>query len=103
MLTPKPTPEGRHMFTPILDAASSPKAASAIAGALGTGNLYLWKMQAAGSWLIENINFISGVVGISISIAIFCMQRSKIKRELEIANAEHAAKMKDFKRRSTDR
>ena len=102
MLTPKPTPKGRHM-TPLINAASSPKIASAVAGVSGTVNLYLWKMHAAGSWLVENINFISGVVGISISIAIFCMQRRKIKRELEIADAEHAAKMRSFKRRATDR
>ena len=65
--------------------------------------MYLWKMHAAGSWVVENINFISGVVGISISLAIFCMQRRKIKRELEIANEEHAAKMRAYERRATDR
>jgi len=102
MLTPKPMPKATNM-TPIINAASSPKIASAVSGAAGTLNLYLWKMHAAGSWLIENINFISGVVGISISIAIFCMQKRKIKREMQIADEEHAAKMRAFKRRSTDR
>ena len=102
MLTPKPTPKGRHM-TPLINAASSPKIASAVSGLAGTVNLYLWKMQTAGSWVVENINFMSGVVGISISIAIFCMQRRKIKREIEIANEEHATKMESYKRRATDR
>ena len=90
-------------MTPLINAASSPKIASAVSGLAGTVNLYLWKMQTAGSWVIENINFISGVVGISISIAIFCMQRRKIKREIEIADAEHAAKMRAYERRATDR
>ena len=90
-------------MTPLINAASSPKIASAVSGSAGTLNLYLWKMHAAGSWAIENINFISGVVGLSISIAIFCMQRRKIKRELEIANEEHAAKMRTYKRRATGR
>ena len=102
MLTPKPTPKGRHM-TPLINAASSPKIASAVSGLAGTVNLYLWKVQSAGGWVVENINFMSGVVGISISIAIFCMQRRKIKRELEIANEEHAAKMRTYERRATDR
>ena len=90
-------------MTPLLDAASSPKIASAVSGLAGTVNLYLWKVQSAGSWVVENINFMSGVIGISISISIFCMQRRKIKRELEIADAEHAAKMESYKRRATDR
>ena len=102
MLTPKPTPKGRHM-TPLTNAASSPKTACAVSGLAGTVNLYLWKVQSAGGWVVENINFISGVVGVSISIAIFCMQKRKIKRELEIANEEHAAKMRAFKRHAAGR
>lgn len=90
-------------MTPLINAASSPKTASAVSGLAGTVNLYLWQVQSAGSWVVENINFMSGVVGISISIAIFCMQKRKIKRELEIANEEHAAKMESYKRRATDR
>ena len=90
-------------MTPLLDAASSPKISSAVSGLAGTVNLYLWQVQSAGSWVVENINFMSGVVGISISIAIFCVQRRKIKREIEIANEEHAAKMRTYKRRATDR
>ena len=102
MLTPKPTPKGRRM-TPLINAASSPKIASAVSGLAGTVNLYLWKVQSAGSWVVENINFMSGVVGISISIAIFCMQKRKIKRELEIANEEHAAKMRTYELRAPGR
>ena len=96
------TAKVRHM-TPLINAASNPKAAGAASGLIGTLNLYLWRLHEAGAWVFENINFISGVVGISISIAIFCMQRRKLKCELEIANEEHAAKMRPFKRRATDR
>ena len=90
-------------MTPLINAASSPKTACAVPGLAGTVNLYLWNVQSAGGWVVENLNFMSGVVGILISVAIFCMQRRKIKRELEIANEEHAAKMRAFKRRAAGR
>lgn len=102
ILTDQPTTKPK--MTPIASAVmESPKVASATTGLLGMLNLYLGSLHSAGVWFFQNINYISGFVGLVLSIAIYCMQRKKLAREMEIANEEHAATMKLMRRRQTDR